>query len=111
MGISSDIPGTPFQALPPAPGMASSGITQNPNIRGMANAAKQNVTNKQQRFMRMVEGSGVQSANNNTATTVQQMPQMMKQQAVPSEDYIKAGMLLVERREEIDKFIDQTLFG
>jgi len=110
MGISSDAPATPFQPLP-ATG-AGSGITMgdNPNIRGMANAAKQNVSNRQNRFMQMVEGTA-SGQPNNYSTELPQMPQLMKQQSAPSEDYVKAGMLLVDRRDEVDAFVDWTLFG
>ena len=110
MGVNSNAPAQPFQALPPVGGVGS-GITMgnNPNIRGMANAAAQNVANRQQRFMSMVNGTAAQGQPNNYSTEIQQLA--TKAGAEPTEDYIKAGMLLVDRREEIDAFVDWTLFG
>ncbi len=107
MGVSSDAPGKPFQA-PPAVG-AGSGVMlgNNPNIRGMANGAAQSVASRQQQFMNMVDGSS-QATPNNYSSEIQKLTSL---RAAPDEDYIKAGALLVERRDEVDAFIDWVLFG
>ena len=107
MGVNSDAPAKPFKALP-ATGGIGSGIMagQNPNIRGMANSASQNVASRQQRFMDLVRSTA--PTTNNYDAEIQELTKMQSERG---EDYVKSGALLVERRDEVDKFIDWVLFG
>ena len=78
---------------------------QGQNIRGMANKAKENVSTRQQRFMQMMATTG-------SYTRPQQPAQPAPGQAATTpEQYIKAGQLLVDHREKIDKFVHWVLFG
>ena len=107
MGVASDQPGVPFKPQAPLPGMPSSGIMgQGQNIRGMANKAKENVSARQQRFTQML-------ATTNAATQPQQPAQPAQPAAaqVTPEQYIKAGQLLVDHRDQIDRFVHWVLFG
>jgi len=108
MGVNSDIPAKPFQAPPPTQGVPSSGIMsgQNNNIRGMANSAAQNVANRQQRFMDLVRSTSTNNGNYDA-----EIHDLVKKQTVVDDDYIKVGSLFVDRRDEIDSFIDRVLFG
>jgi hypothetical protein len=109
MGISSSPPAQPFRALPPINGGSGITLGDNPNIRNMANAARQNVSSRQQRFINMMEQNTGAPAENNMSA-IQQIPSI-KTGAAPSEEYVKEGMFLVERRAEIDAFISRVLFG
>lgn len=108
MGVNSDAPATPFKALPAPTGMLGSGITigQNPNIRGIANSAAQNVATRQKRFMDLVHSTA--PTNNGYDNEINELAH---KGAAVDEDYIKAGSLLVDRRDEVDAFIDWVLFG
>ena len=119
MGVNSDIPGTPFQPLPAAG--AGSGITagDNANFRANANTAAQSVAARQRDFMSLVEGSS-QAAPNNYSSEIQaatpptydsEIQKLAALRTAPDADYIKAGALLVERRDEVDAFINWVLFG
>jgi len=101
MGVASDQPGVPFKPQAPLPGLLPSGIMgSGQNIRGMANKAKETVSARQQRFMAMLTAT-----NNDTPP-----PSTTPTPYTPAQ-YIKAGQLLVDHHEEIDRFVNWVLFG
>lgn len=94
MGVNTDIAAKPFQPPPPAPGTAPSGIVGHQNIRGMANKAKQQVSDRQKRFLAMMR---------NNAT-------IPHTSAPSNEQYVKMGAALEEHRDTIDRFVNWVLF-
>jgi hypothetical protein len=101
MGVNTDVQTTPFQPLPPKPGTTPSGIAQHQDIRGMANRARQRVTNRQRTFMNMV-------ADNMTAPTPAAAPASAAGEN--QQQYLKMGSELADNRDLVDRFVDWVLF-
>jgi hypothetical protein len=106
MGVSTDATAVPFKPLPPQPGVPPSGIAQQNNIRGIANQAKKQVSERQQRFLSM-------ASNNATPSAIQTQP--IQQQApatAPTAQgmYVQAAMKLADNHDVIDRFVDWVLF-
>jgi len=96
MGTITDQPAVPYMPPPPAAGVAPSGIAQHPSIRGMANQAKANVSNKQREFNTLMHSSD------------QQPPQPV---VSPVQKYASAAAALEVNHDIVDRFVDWVLFG
>ena len=103
MGVMSYTPAQPFEPLPATPGVPPSGIGQSNDIRGMANAAKQQTAARQQRFLSMME------LNAGGTQPVAKPP--MTRTAALSDSYVKAGEFLRSNQTEIARFVDWVLYG
>lgn len=104
MGVSTDAVAVPFQPQPPQPGALPSGIAQNQNIRGMANKAKQQVSDKQRQFISMMQHNATPAK-----TVAQTMPQVA--QPTPVQKYASAAKALNENHDTVERFVDWVLFG
>ena len=100
MGVNTDAQAVPFQPPPPQPGITPSGIGvgANNSIRGVANKARQDVSNNQQRFLSLMRGDA-------TPTQTPEQQQQQQQQM-----YVQAAAKLDDHAELIDRFVDWVLF-
>jgi len=103
MGVSTDATAVPFKPLPPQPGMPPSGIAAQNNIRGIANQAKKQVSERQRNFLSMAR-------NNATPSAAQVQPNTQQPAAVTQGMYVQAASLLADNHDVIDRFVDWVLF-